>query len=196
MEVINIESRFPSTLTIHIRERQALYAVKYGQDYLIIDSAQKVLEKTKDISNLNVVLVDYELEKKDMFLNIPLITSLYDCFLQNGKTLSDEIGLIKEIKFFDEDRPEINTTQPCMKLTLRSGREVFMHNCASALAWKIAKFFAVEDVLPSLSDKLSDEVINKSQIHIDNYLSPDASEQENYWYLVYDGKRIEKQDYE
>ena len=58
------------------------------------------------------------------------------------------------------------------------------------MAYKLAEFFAVEEALPSLAGSLTDEVINGSEIHINNYIGNDYPESDVYFYLVYEGERV------
>lgn len=203
LQVINIETSFPSSLTIHVRERQSFYAVKNDEGYLILDDYLKVLEKSQELS-IPAIFVESKIETLDGsekyitdsqgnagdFLQIDLLKEFYDALLVNGLTRSDCLAMIKQITFFESENEVFGNTELGLKLTLYSGREVYLHNTNVILEYKLAKFFAVEKALPSLAPDLSDEVINQSEIHINNFIGSDYPEEDCYFYLVYEGERV------
>lgn len=203
LQVINIETSFPSSLTIHVRERQSFYAIKNDEGYLILDDYLKVLEKSQELS-IPAIFVESKIETLDGsekyitdaqgnagdFLQIDLLKEFYDALLVNGLTRSDCLAMIKQITFFESENEVFGNTELGLKLTLYSGREVYLHNANVILEYKLAKFFAVEKALPSLAPDLSDEVINQSEIHINNFIGSDYPEEDCYFYLVYEGERV------
>ncbi len=203
LQVINIEISFPSSFTIHVRERQSFYAVKNDEGYLILDDYLKVLEQSQELS-IPAIFVESKIETLDGsekyitdaqgnagdFLQIDLLKEFYDALLVNGLTRSDCLAMIKQITFFESENEVFGNTELGLKLTLYSGREVYLHNANVILEYKLAKFFAVEKALPSLAPDLSDEVINQSEIHINNFIGSDYPEEDCYFYLVYEGERV------
>lgn len=203
LQVINIETSFPSSLTIHVRERQSFYAVKNDEGYLILDDYLKVLEQSQELTK-PAIFVESKIETLDGsekyitdaqgnagdFLQIDLLKEFYDALLVNGLTRSDCLAMIKQITFFESENEVFGNTELGLKLTLYSGREVYLHNANVILEYKLAKFFAVEKALPSLAPDLSDEVINQSEIHINNFIGSDYPEEDCYFYLVYEGERV------
>ncbi len=193
LEVINIETKFPSSLIIHVKERQSVYAVKNGENFLLLDSQLKVLDKldTFESDRTNAIYLPIEVQADvGDFINLNLLSNFYDAFLLNNKSREDALSLFKQIEIFDEKNQIFNTVEDGLKLTLFSGREVFIHNANYGLAYKIAKFFAVEKALPELSDQLSDEVIQNSEIHINNFLGPNYTDKDSYFYLIYNGEKV------
>ena len=108
----------------------------------------------------------------------------------NGRTRADGLAIINKITFFESQNQVFGNTELGLKLSLNSGREVYLHNAKQSLAYKLAEFFAVEEALPSLAGSLTDEVINGSEIHINNYIGNDYPESDVYFYLVYEGERV------
>ena len=205
LKVINIETSFPSTLTIHLSERQSFYSLQNDGQTILLDSELKVL--STQASALPAIEVKSEIIKLDgsqeklqlgeniqpgQFLQIDLLQSFYDAILLNGLSREDGIGMIKSVQFFESENQVFGNAELGLKMTLNSGREVFLHNANYALAYKLAKFFAVEKALPSLAPNLSDEVLNGSEIHINNYIGSDYSQEESYFYLVYQGQIVTK----
>lgn len=203
LQVINIETSFPSSLTIHVRERQSFYAIKNDEGYLILDDYLKVLEQSQELTK-PAIFVESKIETLDGsekyitdaqgnagdFLQIDLLKEFYDALLVNGLTRSDCLAMIKQITFFESENEVFGNTELGLKLTLYSGREVYLHNANVILEYKLAKFFAVEKALPSLAPDLSDEVINQSEIHINNFIGSDYPDEDCYFYLVYEGERV------
>ena len=77
-----------------------------------------------------------------------------------------------------------------LKLTLNSGREVYLHNAGFGLAYKLAKLYAVLSSIYDLAGQLSDEVIENSEIHINNFIGTNYSEKDCYFYLMFNGEKV------
>ncbi len=195
LEVINIESKFPSSIVIYLRERQSFYSVQSGDEYLILDSSLKILEKTKAYdpsSRTSPILLPFEQTgEAGEKLDLKLLPEVYDALLLNGRTRADGLSLIKSLEYFESENAIYHNRELGLKLTLHSGREVFIHNAEFGLAYKLAKCFAVESNLHELSPTLSDEIISGSQIHINNYLGADYTVRDSYFYLMYNGEKVE-----
>ena len=203
LQVINIETSFPSTLTIHVRERQSFYALQGEDGYFILDDYLKVLQQSEQLSQ-PAILVERQIQTLDGseknitdaqpnvadVLQIQFLQQFYDALLMNGRTRADGLAIINKITFFESQNQVFGNTELGLKLSLNSGREVYLHNAKQSLAYKLAEFFAVEEALPSLAGSLTDEVINGSEIHINNYIGNDYPESDVYFYLVYEGERV------
>ena len=203
LQVINIETSFPSTLTIHVRERQSFYALQSEDGYFILDDYLKVLQQSEQLSQ-PAILVERQIQTLDGsvkyitdaqpnvadVLQIQFLQQFYDALLMNGRTRADGLAIINKITFFESQNQVFGNTELGLKLSLNSGREVYLHNAGQSLAYKLAEFFAVEEALPSLAGSLTDEVINGSEIHINNYIGNDYPESDVYFYLVYEGERV------
>lgn len=203
LQVINIETSFPSTLTIHVRERQSFYALQGKDGYFILDDYLKVLQQSEQLSQ-PAILVERQIQTLDGseknitdaqpnvadVLQIQFLQQFYDALLMNGRTRADGLAIINKITFFESQNQVFGNTELGLKLSLNSGREVYLHNAGQSLAYKLAEFFAVEEALPSLAGSLTDEVINGSEIHINNYIGNDYPESDVYFYLVYEGERV------
>lgn len=200
LEVVNIETSFPSKLTIHLRERQSFYAMQTEDGFLILDSSLKVLEKvdTFETGRTSPILFTYPSADESGvisgevgdFLQLKLLKEFYDTMLLNGRSRPESLSLIKQIEYFESENEIYHNSELGLKLTLFSGREVFIHNAGFGLAYKIAKFFAVESQLHNLAPDLSDEIITNAQLHINNFIGKEHSEKENYFYLMYNGEKV------
>ncbi len=199
LEVVNIETSFPSKLTIHLRERESFYAIQSQEGYLIVDHSLKVLERVESFEMNRTSPILFTISSQDEsvssaqvgdFLNFKLLSAFYDAMLLNGRSRPESLSLVKEISYFESENEIFHNSELGLKLTLFSGREVYIHNGAYALAYKLAKFFAVESRLHQLAPDLSDEIIKNSEIHINNYIGSDISEKECYFYLVFNGEKV------
>lgn len=193
LEVINIETSFPSKLTIHVRERQPFYAVKSENGYFLVDPTMKVLEEveTFDSTQTNPILLPFTIggtvgEK----LDLAYLGDFYDAILLNSKTREDGLANFKQIEYFESENEVYHNSETGLKITLHSGRVVYLHNAAYGLTYKLNKFYAVENSLYKLADKLTTDQIQNSEIHINNYLGSTYDESDSYFYLVYNGERI------
>lgn len=193
LEVINIETSFPSKLTIHVRERQPFYAVKNEDRYMLIDSSLKVLEKVDEFSSTqtNAILLPFDIggEEGD-FLSLDYLTDFYDSILLNSKTREDGLATFKQIEYFESENEIYHNKEKGLFLTLHSGRKVYLHNAAYGLAYKLNKFYAVESSLYKLADKLTTEQLQESEIHINNYQGSNYGESDCFFYLVHNGEKI------
>lgn len=193
LEVINIETSFPSKLIIHVRERQPFYAVQTEGGYLLLDSSLKVLEKVEEFSSTqtNAILLPFDFggEEGD-FLSLDYLTDFYDAILLNSKTREDGLATFKQIEYFESENEVYHNQEKGLKITLHSGREVYLHNASYGLAYKLNKFYAVESSLYKLADSLTTEQIQESEIHINNYLGSNYSEKDSYFYLIHNGEKI------
>lgn len=193
LEVINIETSFPSKLTIHVRERQPFYAVKNGERFMLLDSSLKVLEMVDEFSSTqtNAILLPFDIggEEGD-FLSLDYLTDFYDAILLNSKTREDGLATFKQIEYFESENEIYHNREKGLKITLHSGREVYLHNASYGLAYKLNKFYAVENSLYKLADMLSTEQIQESEIHINNYQGSNYTEKDSYFYLIYNGEKV------
>lgn len=193
LEVINIETSFPSKLTIHVRERQPFYAVQNQGKFLLLDSSLKVLEQVDEFSSTrtNAILLPFNMggEIGD-FLSLDYLKDFYDAILLNSKSREDGLASFKQIEYFESDNEIYHNKEKGLKLTLHSDREVYIHNAEYGLPYKLNKFYAVENSLYKLADKLTTEQLQFSQIHINNYLGSSYGEGDCYFYLVFEGEKI------
>ena len=193
LQVVNIETVFPSKIVIHLRERQSFYAAQTEGGYLILDQSLKILEKVAEFepSRTSPILLPFEVNgEAGETADLKLLREFYDAMLLNGRSRPEALSLVKQIEYFESENEVYHNKELGLKLTLFSGREVMLHNAGYGLAYKLAKFFAIESDLHKLAPNLSDEVITNAEIHINNYIGSSYSESESYFYLVYQGEKV------
>lgn len=109
IKVVNIETSFPNHLTVHVAEREELFAIKIGESlYYICDADLKVLSlmTSFDSTQTNAVLLSgVEVQNKTAkigdFLTLhnseEIIKNIANAFAFNNKTISDIKGMFKQI---------------------------------------------------------------------------------------------------
>ena len=189
MEVINIETKFPYTLVFHLAERTGFYAIKSGDSFLKLDKDLKVLEDCDSADGLISLDGEFNLSVGD-FAEIEGLKEFYDAVLSNNRTPEQALSTFKSIEFFQSENEIYHTNEMGLKLTLYSGREVFLHNYSYLLEDKLAKFYAVLGEIYSLTNVLDEDVVKSSQIHINNYIGSAQEGQNCYFYLTYQGEKV------
>ena len=167
LKCINIETKFPSTLVFHLAERQPFYLAKTNEGFVSLDQDLKVLERL-------------ETEQTGLIYVQNVISATPGDFV--------ELDLLKE--FYDAVLLVYSNKELGLKLTLNSGREVYLHNAGFGLAYKLAKLYAVLSSIYDLAGQLSDEVIENSEIHINNFIGTNYSEKDCYFYLMFNGEKV------
>ncbi len=189
MQVINIETRFPYTLVFHLAERTAFYAIKSGEKYLKLDRDLKVLGRSDSADGL--ILIDGELNLQvGQFAQLENLKELCDAILACNRTQAEALATFEKLEYFESENDIYHTPELGIKLTLKSGREVYLHNCSHVLADKLAKFYSVLGQIYTLSGMLEDEAITTSQIHIENFIGSPQDGQTCYFYLMYQGEKV------
>ena len=186
LKVINIEIVIPSHIIVHLAEREEFYAIPYGENTLICDDEFKILKiqegkdyestssnaislKRVDITNKNVEEGDFLTFKQQGLEN------LYDGMLVNSRNRPQMLALCKEIVVSEYAEKEIvvdgkrveKEMQTSIKITTHNGREVFIHNIAYGLKYKLQKFFAIQssilDIEKFYLDKNGDDKISEGE---------------------------------
>lgn len=190
LKVINIETQFPSTLVFHLAERQAFYAVRSGEGWLYLDEDLKVLESVAAPENVVVVGAEVQASEGD-FVELALLKEFFDALLMNNRSREEGLATFDKLEYFESENEVYLNQEQGLKLTLDSGRAVFIHNAGYGLAYKLAKFYAVIGSIYQLAGSLPSEIIENSEIHINNFIGSNYSERDSYFYLVYQGERVE-----
>lgn len=186
--VVNIETSFPSTLTIHVRERQGMFAVKNGQEYFILDDSLKVLDNSDTSDGYILLQADISASPGD-FVKINLVDKLYSAALLNGRSLSELVALISNIAPFESPNEFFGNMEAGLDLTLNSGRKVYIHNGAYALANKLGSLFSILGQMDKIAKDFGEEAAAGCEIHLQSLV---GDPNDHYAYFVYNGERLEK----
>ena len=109
LDVVNIETVFPSTFVIHLAQRQEVYAFSSGQQTLICDQNLRILRLEQDFSSTqdNAMLVqglsfEESSYQPGQYLEIENFIDVYSSLFECNRTLSQQQALIKSIQFVQE----------------------------------------------------------------------------------------------
>lgn len=161
LEVINIETKIPSHIIIHLAERQEFYAISYNEQMLICDDEFKVLKiengttyssniislsgEKLNIKNENIVAGTFlDIEQKGLY-------DLYNCMLENSRTRSEMLATFRDINVCEYEQKEVikdgkeivKEYQTTICMTTFSGRKIYISNIDYGLKYKLQKMFAV-----------------------------------------------------
>ena len=150
IEVVNIETVFPSTFVVHIAERQEVYAFAYKNSTFITDQNLRILREEENFVSYreNAMLFeggliaenDYQVGDYLQIENfIDIYTSLFEC----NRTLTEQRALICSIKLLSEYDENIKQTQVTAILNLFGGQTVQIKNATYGLKYKLNMFLSV-----------------------------------------------------
>lgn len=207
LEVINIETVFPSKLIIHCAERRELFAIQNESEIVFCDKDLKVLRKgygTFDSTKENAILLknltasgEYEVgdfidaEEKG-------IKRFFSSMVENSKTYPQTLGFFKEISLERVDNPLSNEKEDNMIIKTFSDREIKILNIDLYLTRKLNYVFqalsGLYDLLVTNGDYTSEEV-DRCSLVVGNQITISGTKiiqtEELYVHIYLDGKVIE-----
>lgn len=199
LDVVNIETVFPSTFVIHLAQRQEVYAFSSGQQTLICDQNLRILRLEQDFSSTqdNAMLVQ-GLSFKEIsyqpgqYLEIENFIDVYSSLFECNRTLSQQQALIKSIQFVQEYDENIKETQTTAVLQLFGGQSVQIKNASYGLKYKLDMFLQVYSNLYSLIGQeiasggvWTKEILDGCTIIVNNYYNfSEHNESECYFNIV------------
>lgn len=172
LKVINMEIKFPNSITIHMAQRQELYAFIKNDNYYIVDEDMKVLriEQSYVSNRENAILVkditpsqnveDIQLSSVLEFEGIDkfLFKQVYNAFLTNNRNKVEMMGFFKELTLFNRVNPESYVNELTLKLIAHDGFEYYIYNKENNTNLKVNKLFAC-DVTTYQMDRLQYKMI-------------------------------------
>ena len=199
LEVINIETVFPSKLVIHCAERQELFAFQKDDQMALLDKDFKVLSVEQgnfESDKENPILIKGLTFKGEIyegkFLDITEngLKRFYSSMLENNKTLPQVLGFCKELFVYSEYNPLTNSNETNIVITTFKNREIKILNIDVNLSRKMQRMF---QVLPMLYDLLvtngdyTSEEVDRCAIVIGNQIT---KQDELYLHVYLDGNVI------
>ncbi len=171
LRVQNIETVFPNKFVIHLSEREELFAVENGGQFLICDRDFRVLRTQSGFSSTqsNAMLLEgLEFENEDVkvgdFLKVEQSAMLkfFSVMLANNRSLSQQLGKFQKLKLC-KNVDEFSKKQfDCLQLTTFEGRKFVIGNINFAFANKVQKMFAAESALFSQSADAEGNILDKN----------------------------------
>ena len=200
IDVINIETVFPSKFVIHIKERAKVYAIAGDGEYYFCDENLRVLEISRELTASSPILLEGEFTAKRMqvgqyvdFVKNPMI---YQSLYQSNLTYGNQCDIIEKIrveKIYDEgEKEEIDT----IKLFLKGGQTVVFANPEKELDYKAYLFLNVYSSLFDMVGKeslqkdgtmkvLTEENLQTCEIYINNYYMQSENLKENCYFKIF-----------
>ena len=199
IEVVNIETVFPSTFVVHIAERQEVYAFAYKNSTFITDQNLRILREEENFVSYreNAMLFeggliaenDYQVGDYLQIENfIDIYTSLFEC----NRTLTEQRALICSIELLSEYDENIKQTQVTAILNLFGGQTVQIKNATYGLKYKLNMFLSVYSNLYSLIGQeiasggvWTEELIDSCTIIVNNFYNyTEHNETECYFNIL------------
>ncbi len=199
LDVVNIETVFPSTFVIHLAQRQEVYAFSSSQQTLICDQNLRILRLEQDFSSTqdNAMLVqglsfEESSYQPGQYLKIENFIDVYSSLFECNRTLSQQQALIKSIQFVQEYDQNIKETQTTAVLQLFGGQSVQIKNASYGLKYKLDMFLQVYSNLYSLIGQeiasggvWTKEILDGCTIIVNNYYNfSEHNESECYFNIV------------
>ncbi|MBO5022663.1 MAG: FtsQ-type POTRA domain-containing protein [Clostridia bacterium] len=198
IDVVNIETVFPSTFVIHLAQRQEVYAIAFEDGHYICDQNLRVLKVEENFENTTSSPILLTLENqpaKDVkvgeYLQDVLVPPLYDAFFENNRTLGEQTELIKSVSLTTERNTATGKDEKVFTLALYSGQTVRIVNADRGLTAKVKLMLDVYSQLFTYIGKplstpegevlLTEAILRTCTIEICSYLSPSRGENECYF---------------
>ncbi len=199
IEVVNIETVFPSTFVVHIAERQEVYAFAYKNSTFITDQNLRILREEENfVSNReNAMLFEGGLiaendYKVGDYLQIENFIDIYSSLFECNRTLTEQTSLISSIKLLSEYDENIKQTQVTAILNLFGGQTVQIKNATYGLKYKLNMFLSVYSNLYSLIGQeiasggvWTEELLDSCTIIVNNFYNyTEHNETECYFNIL------------
>ena len=203
VEVINIETVFPATLAVHVRERQEVYAfihngkVYYCDNNLVVlreeEGGQYVSEQSNSILISGLNLPQQEIRPGDK-LSSETYIDFYDALLACNRTLSDQETIIHSIEFSIYEDVNNSSRAPMMKLHTFAGNEYYIYNADKYISYKAERFLSAYSSIYTLLGQTitldttseyygqvwTEELLARAYVVINNYYQVSGKENPAY----------------
>ena len=151
IKVVNIETVFPNKYVVHIVEREELFGIAYGEQFLICDRDLRVLKIVDSLVFEDVIVVENmqtytENPKEGDFLQAKqqALSKFCSAMIANNRDLSTQLAKFEKIVFEDYFDDFTGKGYVQMSLQTAQGRKFVVKNIDFALKQKFQKMFAVE----------------------------------------------------
>ena len=214
LKVINIETKIPSHLVVHLAEREEFYAILLNGKTYMCDDELKVLrieegenyisteENAIKIDGASLNIKNDEITEGD-FLKIEKegLLNLYNSFLYNNRGRGEMLSFIKDIKMFDSLEQVTNARENSIMITTHAGRNIYLYNIDYGQKYKIQKMFSLLTSIMDVEkfsysgiiyDKNQEgndnekmmQILSKSDIHIYNYIRREEFSEKDNYYIL------------
>ena len=204
IEVLNIETVFPSKFIIHLKERLEVYCFKTQKGYYVCDDKLKVLKilENFDSTEENAILIDGVVVSQNyevgQVMKVENFANIYQSLYENNRTLAIQQSIIKEIKFSVVKDENVSKDMLLASITTFNGMKYNIYNCDYGLLAKTKMFMTVYSQIFDYIDKelilqdgstvvLTETMLYNSTIEIKNYYDQSVhTDKECYFDIVLD----------
>ncbi len=186
IEVINIETVFPSKFIVHVAERQEIFALFHNEQFYICDDEFKVLKITDNFSSdqTNAILIDglYIADRNyavGEFMQVEGYLPIYDALFENNRPFGEQQSIIESINFESFYDENLKVEQPRIILNFFNGQRYIIYNASYGLVYKTSLMLDVFSQIYTYIGKvilvngeeitLTEENLSKATIEIRNY---------------------------
>ncbi len=197
IDVINIETTFPSSFVIHIAERQEVYALAFEGGAYICDEDFRVLRVAENFESESQNPISLSLPQPapseieiGEYLDVDL-PPLYQALFENNRTLGEQCELIRSVALSKQTNSMTGKEEKVLTLSLFSGQTVKLVNADRGLVAKVKLMLDVFSQMwgyigksittPDGEVELTAENLKTCTIEIHSYLSPSRGENECYF---------------
>ncbi len=200
INVVNIETVFPSIFVVHIAQRCEVYAFSSEGKTYITDENLRVLKIDENFlsEQNNAISVsisgseEFSVKEGD-YLQFENFIDIYSSLFECNRSLNEQQALIKEIFFKIEYDEEIKQNQLTAQLNLFSGQTVLIKNASYGLKYKLNTFLYVYSNLYSLIGKeiaqtgqvWSENLLDSCTILINNYYNYTQHDETECYYNIF-----------
>ena len=200
INVVNIETVFPSTFVVHIAQRCEVYAFSSEGKTYITDENLRVLKIDEDFVSAQNNAISVSISgnnefsaKEGDYLQFENFIDIYSSLFECNRSLNEQQALIKEIFFKIEYDEEIKQNQLTAQLNLFSGQTVLIKNASYGLKYKLNTFLYVYSNLYSLIGKeiaqtgqvWSENLLDSCTILINNYYNYTQHDETECYYNIF-----------
>ena len=213
VEVINIETRFPGKLIVHIRERQEIYAFIHNGRTYFCDNNLVVLRFEENSgyvsSQENSILIEgLELGSEEINIGDRLVSAtyvdVYDALVENNRLFFEQQSIIKKIIFSSTVDNNTNKKATSFVINTFDNHEFRVYNSDKYLRVKMAKFLSAYSNLyeyigkPITQDSASEyygqvwtaDMLDSAYVVINNYYNV-TSESKSCYANVFPAEKVQ-----
>lgn len=171
INIINIETKFPNKIVIHIAEREELFAVSWQGKFLICDRDFVVLRicDTYVSQSDNAILLNNLTVKNEsvsvgdaLDINQVGMKKLYSACVANNRNLSEILSKFESMTLSNYQDEVTKKDYVSLTMETFSGRKIIVNNIDFELTEKMQKLFAVESSLFSLKTDSSGNCVDEN----------------------------------
>lgn len=210
VEVINIETVFPNSLTIHVRERQKVYAFEHDGNTYFCDDKLVVLDWSEgaytSLNNNPIKISGLNFGESTISVGDKMPTSgymnIYDSLFSLNLYLYQQQEMIESIEFGTFADPFTKSTDTCAVITMFDGHIFKVYNATVNLDKKMEKLLVTysniysfigqpitkNSLSPHYNDNWTEELLDSAYVVIvDNYTNTKECianilpQDEDYW---------------